>query len=53
VLTVQTDVGDGDDVRALASAGVERFGRIDTWINNAGVIAYGDFEEMPSDASTR
>ena len=49
VLTVQTDVGDEDDVRALASAGAERFGRIDTWINNAGVIAYGDFEEMPSD----
>jgi short-subunit dehydrogenase len=27
----------------------ERFGRIDVWVNNAGVIAYGEFLEIPSE----
>jgi short-subunit dehydrogenase len=42
------DVSDEDAVEALAAAAVERFGRIDVWVNNAGVIAYGSFEEIPS-----
>ncbi|MDB5297229.1 MAG: short-chain dehydrogenase, partial [Phycisphaerales bacterium] len=33
----QCDVGDPDDVRRLARTAVEEFGRIDTWVNNAGV----------------
>jgi len=48
-VTVLTDVGSEEQVRELARAAVERFGRIDAWINNAGVIAYGHFEEMPSE----
>jgi short-subunit dehydrogenase len=48
-LTVLADVGDEAQVRDLAAAAVERFGRIDAWISNAGVIAYGHFEDMPSD----
>ncbi|MDQ2631756.1 MAG: SDR family NAD(P)-dependent oxidoreductase [Actinomycetota bacterium] len=43
------DVSDEEAVEALAAATVERFGRIDVWVNNAGVIAYGSFEEIPSD----
>jgi NAD(P)-dependent dehydrogenase (short-subunit alcohol dehydrogenase family) len=42
------DVADEEAVEALAEATVERFGRIDVWVNNAGVIAYGPFEEIPS-----
>lgn len=43
------DVSDEEAVEALAAATVERFGRIDVWVNNAGVIAYGTFEEIPSE----
>jgi len=43
------DVADEAAVEALAAATEERFGRIDVWVNNAGVIAYGPFEEIPSE----
>jgi short-subunit dehydrogenase len=43
------DVSDEEAVEALAAATVERFGRIDVWVNSAGVIAYGSFEEIPSE----
>lgn len=38
VLTVQGDIGDPDTARRLVAGAVERFGRIDTVINNAGVF---------------
>ena len=38
VLSLETDVSDGDAVAAMATRGVERFGRIDLWINNAGLL---------------
>jgi len=40
-LAVRCDVGDSDDVAHLAAAAVERFGRFDTWVNNAGVSIFG------------
>jgi NAD(P)-dependent dehydrogenase (short-subunit alcohol dehydrogenase family) len=43
------DVADEPAVEALAAAVEQRFGRIDVWVNNAGVIAYGPFEEIPSE----
>jgi short-subunit dehydrogenase len=46
-LAVTTDVGNAEDVRRLADAAVARFGRIDVWINNAGVVAIGRFEDVP------
>jgi NAD(P)-dependent dehydrogenase (short-subunit alcohol dehydrogenase family) len=49
-LVVQCDVSDEDDVDDLARSAVKRFGRIDVWVNDAGVGAYAPFEEMPSDA---
>ncbi|HEX7298028.1 MAG TPA: SDR family NAD(P)-dependent oxidoreductase [Solirubrobacteraceae bacterium] len=48
-LAVPTDVRDEAAVQALAARAVERFGRIDVWVNGAGVIAYGRFEEVPSE----
>jgi NAD(P)-dependent dehydrogenase (short-subunit alcohol dehydrogenase family) len=39
------EVADPADVRALADAAVARFGRIDTWVNNAAVATYARFEE--------
>lgn len=35
-LAVPTDVTDRSAVETLAAATVERFGRLDTWVNNAG-----------------
>lgn len=49
VVTMLADVGDERQVRDLAEVAVDQFGRIDAWINNAGVIAYGHFEDMPSE----
>lgn len=40
------DVGNEADVRRLAEGAVEHFGRIDTWVNNAGVSIYGRLEEV-------
>jgi NAD(P)-dependent dehydrogenase (short-subunit alcohol dehydrogenase family) len=52
-LAVPTDVGDEAAVRALARRALDEFGRIDVWVNDAGVIAYGHFEDIPSDAYER
>lgn len=46
-LVVTTDVSDPAQVAHLADAAVARFGRIDAWINDAGVAAIGRFEDIP------
>lgn len=38
---VVADVGNEHDVQRIADAAINRFGRIDTWVNNAGVSIYG------------
>ena len=38
---------------SAARAAVARFGRIDVWVNNAGVIAFAPFEETPPDVFRR
>ena len=43
------DVGEIAEVRAAAAAAVERFGRIDTWVNNAGVALYAALVDTPLD----
>ncbi len=43
---VQTDVADFAQVEALGRRAVERFGRIDTWVNNAAVSVYGEFVQI-------
>jgi len=52
-ITVPADVGSEPDVQGIAQAALERFGRFDVWVNNAGVIAYGQFEDMPSEVFDR
>jgi NAD(P)-dependent dehydrogenase (short-subunit alcohol dehydrogenase family) len=42
----RTDVAEWDQVDRLARAAVDRFGRIDTWVNNAAVSAYATVEQM-------
>lgn len=41
------DVGDLAQVEAAAATAVARFGRIDTWVNNAGVAIYSDLVDTP------
>lgn len=43
---VVADVASEDDVRGIARAAVAAFGRIDTWVNNAGVAIYGKLMEV-------
>jgi short-subunit dehydrogenase len=47
------DVGDSGAMRAVAQLAVERFGRIDSWINNAGVAIYAKLSETPIDEHER
>ncbi|MFE6194586.1 SDR family oxidoreductase [Streptomyces sp. NPDC057838] len=46
-LVVPTDVSDVGEVEHLARRAVEEFGRIDVWVNNAAVNAFGRFEDVP------
>lgn len=46
-LVVPTDVGSDDEVAALVEAALERFGRLDVVISNAGVVSYGRTEDVP------
>jgi short-subunit dehydrogenase len=46
-LVVTTDVTEAGQVKTLADTTVDRFGRIDVWINLAGVGAFGRFEDIP------
>lgn len=45
---VVCDASDEDQVLALADMAIDRFGRIDTWVNNAAIGVYGKFEDIPS-----
>jgi NAD(P)-dependent dehydrogenase (short-subunit alcohol dehydrogenase family) len=45
-LVVATDVSDAQDVYELAEEAVDEFGRIDVWVNDAGVSVYGKFMEI-------
>src|SRR3954453_6698455 len=40
-VAVTADVGNRPELERVAETALSRFGRIDTWINNAGVSIYG------------
>jgi NADP-dependent 3-hydroxy acid dehydrogenase YdfG len=46
-MAVPTDVTDEAAVVELADRAVDRFGRIDVWVNNAGVYLLGSVEQTP------
>src|ERR671916_1138490 len=52
-LAVPTDVAEWGGVDELARRAVERFGRIDVWVNNAVLAAVGRLEEVPPEANRR
>ena len=47
------DVADQAAMQRVARDVVVQFGRIDTWINNAGVTVYGLIEEVPTEDARR
>jgi len=53
VATVVGDVADESTTQRAAQTALDRFGRIDTWVNNAGVSVYGRLEEVPVEDARR
>jgi short-subunit dehydrogenase len=47
------DVSDRAQVQRLADAAIERFKRIDTWVNDAGLAIYGRLDEVSDEDSRR
>ncbi len=50
---VAADVADRAQVERVAQAAIEHFGRIDTWINDAGVSIYGRLDQVSEDDARR
>ena len=50
---VVADVAEFDQVEAIGMRAVARFGRIDTWVNDAAVSAYAPVEQMTSQEMDR
>lgn len=46
---VQTDVSNEEEVEKLASEAVRTFGKIDVWLNNAAVLVFGEFTQIPTE----
>ncbi|HWC18552.1 MAG TPA: SDR family oxidoreductase [Terriglobales bacterium] len=46
-IALKTDVSRREEVERLAEVAVARFGRIDVWINNAGVGTFGRYDQTP------
>jgi hypothetical protein len=49
-MAIAADVTDERAIQDLARQVVERFGRIDVWINNAAVTLFARFEQTPPEA---
>jgi len=45
-VSVVADVADRSDVDRVAASALQSFGRVDTWINNAGLSIYGRMDEV-------
>ena len=47
---IETDVTSAVAMRALVDAAIRRYGKVDVWVNNAGVGAVGRFTDVPVEA---
>lgn len=52
-LVLAGDVTDESTLRAVATHAIENYGRIDVWVNNAGVTLFSRFEDAPAEAYRR
>lgn len=48
-IAVTVDVSRYEDMEQLAREAIDHFGRIDTWVNNAGVSIFGEVLDTPTD----
>lgn len=46
-ISVETDVSEPKQVEKLRAAATKEFGRIDVWVNDAGIGVVGKFHEVP------
>ena len=46
-IAVPADVTQPEQMEHLAQRAIDEFGRIDTWINNAGISVWGTFKQVP------
>lgn len=52
-IAVAADVANRVEVERVAETAVDTFGRIDTWVNDAGVSIYGRLDEVSEEDSRR
>lgn len=52
-IAVTADVADRGALEHVADAAIARYGRIDAWVNNAGVGIYGRLDEVSEEDSRR
>lgn len=52
-VAVAADVASREQIERVASGAIERFGRIDSWVNCAGVSIYGRLDEVTEEDSRR
>lgn len=52
-IAMAADVASREQMEAVAQAAVQRFGRIDTWVNDAGTSIYGKLTEVSEEDSRR
>ncbi|RIK77622.1 MAG: short-chain dehydrogenase [Planctomycetota bacterium] len=50
---IAADVAFRDDMEKVARAAIDYFGRIDTWVNNAGLSIYGKLQEVSEEDHRR
>jgi NAD(P)-dependent dehydrogenase (short-subunit alcohol dehydrogenase family) len=53
IVSMQLDVSRREQVEALAKLAMDTYGRVDTWVNNAGVSIYGKFDAIPEEEIRR
>lgn len=53
VASIACDVADQQQVQRVAEFAIEKFGRIDTWVNNAGVAIYGRIDQVTDEDNRR
>ena len=52
-ISIAADVADRAKMLLVAEEAVRHYGRVDTWINNAGVSIYGRLDQVTEDDSRR
>lgn len=52
-IAVEADVSVRDDMDRVARVAMERYGHVDTWVNNAGLSIFGRLDETPEEDAQR